>query len=100
MRLSAPSVERIRGRALQRLRSLYRDHEPLCLECLNAGVLRGWDELDHIVPLHKGGTYAFENLQGLCKQHHLAKTAADLQRDPDRGCDEEGNPIAWLSHWT
>ena len=92
-------IERIRGRRLQSLRAAFRDHEPLCLECLNAGVLRRWDELDHIVPLYKGGDYAFQNLQGLCKEHHAFKTSTDLGRDPNRGCDEHGNPLANAPHW-
>jgi len=94
------TVERIRGRRLQALRAAFRDHEPLCVMCLAEGVLRGWHELDHILPLHKGGDYSFDNLQGLCSDHHKAKTALDLQRRPRAGCDEHGNPLAPTEHWS
>jgi 5-methylcytosine-specific restriction enzyme A len=57
------------------------------------------DDVDHIVPLYKGGTYDRGNLQPLCKAHHAAKTAQDVQRNPERGCDEHGNPMAAGSHW-
>ena len=35
-------------------------------------------ELDHIVPLHKGGSDEPENWQGLCNECHRDKTAIDL----------------------
>lgn len=58
-------------------------------------------EIDHIKPLHKGGTNARENLQGLCVECHKAKTALEHR---DRlggypGCDAEGNPLTPKTHW-
>jgi 5-methylcytosine-specific restriction endonuclease McrA len=35
-------------------------------------------EVDHIVPLSRGGTDALENLQSLCAQCHEAKTRRDM----------------------
>ena len=35
-------------------------------------------EIDHILPLYKGGSNAVSNLQCLCPQCHRSKTAADV----------------------
>jgi 5-methylcytosine-specific restriction enzyme A len=61
--------------------------------------VRGWDELDHIVPLHKGGTDARDNLVGLCMTHHAAKTAADMGHRAAGACDETGVPLDPAHHW-
>ena len=37
------------------------------------------DELDHIVPLWQGGQDAPHNRQGLCHDHHSAKSAAEAK---------------------
>lgn len=58
-----------------------------------------WTELDHIVPLHKGGEDTETNLQGLCDQHHRSKTASDMGYRPTHGADQQGNPLAYLPHW-
>ena len=43
-----------------------------CRSCKAAGRL----EADHIVPLHKGGAvYDIRNLQTLCRDCHIKKTA-------------------------
>jgi len=52
--------------------------QPWCVACLAAGVKwpRRWRELDHVKP-HRGneeGFYDESNLQGLCHEHHAAKT--------------------------
>lgn len=39
----------------------------------------GW-EVDHVVPLHQGGSYLPDNLQTLCRPHHWAKSAAERRR--------------------
>lgn len=36
-------------------------------------------EIDHIIPLELGGKDADENLEPLCRLHHLAKTARDIK---------------------
>lgn len=84
---------RLTGRRLQRVRDIVRHEQPLCPECERHGVLRGWDELDHIVPLFKGGTDDRDNLVGLCAVHHAAKTALDLRRRPAGACDAAGHPV-------
>ena len=44
--------------------------EPVCRICRS----RPATELDHIIPLRKGGTNHRENLQGLCGPCHRFKT--------------------------
>ena len=51
---------------------------PLCVHCQAKGIVRLWDELDHIVALVNGGEDAEDNLQGLCADCHATKTAKDL----------------------
>lgn len=72
--------ERIRGRPLQRLRKQVMREQPLCPECEAEGRAVAWyegGELDHIVPLSKGGTNERSNLVGRCRPHHLAKSAKE-----------------------
>lgn len=71
-------VERIRGRALQRIRAEHFSRHPLCVVCHAAGRLEVATELDHIVPLFMGGADVDANRQGLCASCHAQKTARDL----------------------
>ena len=51
-------------------------------------------EVDHIIPVTKGGTDERDNLQGICKECHEEKTRKDLglKKKPQRiGVD--GYPI-------
>lgn len=75
--------------------------DPLCGECRKLGVVRVGDEMDHIVPLHLGGTNRDSNLQMLCSEHHRAKTTAEITalRGVGRGCDELGWPRGHGHHW-
>jgi 5-methylcytosine-specific restriction protein A len=61
---------------------------------LAQGITTPTDEIDHIVPLSQGGTDMDDNIQGLCRTHHEAKTAKDLgyRLKPEIGVD--GWPIA------
>ncbi len=69
---------RIRGRALQRIRAAHFAAEPRCVACLAKGKLRAATDLDHRVPLFKGGPDTAQNRQGLCAECHKVKTAEDL----------------------
>ena len=51
--------------------------QPLCVRCEERGLAALGTELDHIVPLHKGGGNEPENLQMLCAECHREKTAED-----------------------
>ena len=72
-----------------RLRECVLRAAPLCVRCDKAGRVRLAQEVDHIVPLTKGGTDDLANLQGLCRECHAAKTAEDegKRRRPQIGID-------------
>ena len=56
----------------RKLRLMVLREHPLCASCEAPAV-----EVDHIVPLSKGGTmYDQANLQGLCKRCHAAKSGS------------------------
>jgi 5-methylcytosine-specific restriction protein A len=80
-RVSPQRVERIRGRTLQVIRTEHFRRNPCCTACLAEGVYTLATELDHIIPLFKGGSDSEANRQGLCATCHAAKTRGDL-KDP------------------
>ena len=96
--VSGKRQRRLIGRHLTKARHIIRQQQPLCAHCELEGKLNAWDELDHIVPLYKGGTDDRSNLQGLCRTHHKAKTATDM-RPNGIGCDAQGNPVDAHHHW-
>jgi 5-methylcytosine-specific restriction protein A len=65
------------GVAWRRLRLTILAAEPLCRACAAQGRTRGATDVDHIVPLARGGTNARENLQPLCHECHGSKTATE-----------------------
>lgn len=58
-----------------RVRPMILARYPLCD---TPGCTRPSVDVDHIVPLHKGGTDAMSNLHGLCKLHHGMKTRDEV----------------------
>lgn len=56
-----------------RRRILSRDFG-LCLICRDAGRVTLATEIDHIIPLHLGGTDDSANLASVCKPCHLEKS--------------------------
>ena len=70
-------TDRIRGRRLQQIRAAHFRRDPACPRCAEAGVLRLWEELDHVIPLSQGGLDVDVNRIGLCAEHHAIKTARD-----------------------
>jgi 5-methylcytosine-specific restriction enzyme A len=82
-RIQAPAHQhgspgkRLTGRPLQRIRMQVLRDEPLCRHCSARGLVAVAVEVDHITPLHVGGTYDRSNLQGLCKPCHAIKTAGE-----------------------
>jgi 5-methylcytosine-specific restriction enzyme A len=67
-------VDRIRGTTLQNIRRAHFKQHPLCVMCLAKQRTTLATELDHIRPLHKGGTDTPDNRQGLCEDCHLEKS--------------------------
>lgn len=86
-------MKRITGRKLQAIRAYHRSLNPLCVECQRLGVVREWTQLDHIVALVNGGLDEPSNRQGLCDEHHKAKTEADLGRPAPRRIGVDGFPV-------
>jgi 5-methylcytosine-specific restriction enzyme A len=64
----------IRGHALQKARARLFREKPLCVECEKEGKVKLAVIRDHTLALAFGGTDTDDNIQGLCKRHHDAKT--------------------------
>jgi 5-methylcytosine-specific restriction enzyme A len=94
------TTERIRGRALQRIRARHLRLHPLCVTCQQRTppVVRAATQVDHILPLYKGGQETEDNRQGLCDDCHRDKTATDMGTHV-RGCDTDGQPLDPRHHW-
>jgi len=85
----ARQQERVRGSAARRgydarwrkIRLQVLKSQPLCADPFGEHAERGEvvlaTEVDHIVPLARGGTHARKNLQPLCKSCHARKTALE-----------------------
>lgn len=77
-----PQDKRISGTTLQNIRKIHFERYPLCVRCLDKipPVTRIAIELDHVVPLHKGGIESrdpFVNRAGLCAACHLEKSKTE-----------------------
>ncbi len=86
-------TRRVRGRTLQKRRHYYFMRHPLCAACSKGGKVSLATELDHIIPLFKGGSDEPENFQGLCGSCHKDKTAKDLGRRRRSATGIDGYPI-------
>lgn len=78
-------IRRLTGRQLQQRNSRLRRRDPLCVKCREVGVVREVHQFDHITPLWMGGLDHEVNIQGLCKEHHDEKTAAEAGERARRG---------------
>lgn len=92
-------VKRDRSTAFQRRRALLLRANPLCAHCARSGRVTAATELDHIKPLHQGGTDDDANLQGLCTECHRIKTAAERGATPRTRFDSSGMPMTDGHHW-
>lgn len=91
-------LPRVAGRTLQQIRRRHFQLFPLCGHCEEKGRATLATQLDHIVPLEKGGLDfdrdGGKNRQGLCVACHDVKTRKDRalrDRAPIIGLD--GFPI-------
>lgn len=93
-------VNRIRGRALQaaRARILRRDNY-LCAHCLLAGRVIEAVQVDHIIPLFRGGPDDDDNKQSLCHACHADKTARDMGKRLKPRIGLDGVPMSKSHHW-
>ncbi len=59
----------------------FRADHPLCQVCLDHGVIKGADMVDHITPLRDGGAKLdLGDLQSLCNSCHGKKSIAERGR--------------------
>lgn len=90
-------ISRVSGRKLQEIREAWFRKYPLCVACDAKGRVNIAVELDHVVPLFKGGldfdVDHGKNRQGLCQACHDAKTRVDLGQKPKRTIGLDGFPI-------
>lgn len=80
---------RTRGRRWVGMRHVVLIEEPVCRICGR----KPSTQVDHIIPLCKGGTDIRSNLQGICNQCHEDKTAKDLNVRPARTIGLDGYPV-------
>jgi 5-methylcytosine-specific restriction protein A len=53
----------------------YRSRHPLCEDCLELGIVRPADLVDHVHELRDGGQLLDDsNLRSLCRKHHAKKS--------------------------
>lgn len=81
-----------------RLRILRRDYG-LCQPCKREGRLTLAQQVDHIIPVSKGGSNDAGNLQSICIACHNDKTRADLGQKASGACDTNGMPLSPNHHW-
>ena len=89
------------GRRWRKLRHLFLSQHPLCKMCTEDGRVGPATEVDHIQK-HDGDYtlfYAWDNLQGLCADHHRGSKARAERSGKIVGCDAKGNPIERRWHW-
>lgn len=65
-----------------RLRSRFIHRNPLCCKCLDRGIVRAADVVDHIIEIKDDPTRRLDdqNLQPLCHRCHNAKTQDERRR--------------------
>ena len=86
---------RTRGRRWMQAKSLWLMQHPLCQHCKQAGKVTMATEVDHVMPLCKGGTDDPQNLSSLCAECHRTKTNQDLGYRPARRVGTDGVPEGW-----
>ncbi|NPD67286.1 HNH endonuclease [Lichenicola cladoniae] len=66
-------------RAWQRCRNAFIASYPLCLFCLNKGIVQAAEEVDHIKSIEAAPELRLDwsNLRSLCKACHSSRTATD-----------------------
>ena len=79
------ATSRVTGNSLYAIMKRFERQIPrLCAECQRQGRVRYGDELEHIVPLWKGGAESDANREWICREDHRIKTAREAS---ERGGD-------------
>lgn len=81
--------KRTSGRRWVGMRHVVLVEEPVCRVCLRRPAV----QVDHIIPLCKGGTDSRDNLQGICIECHDTKTRKDLGLKEAKKIGLDGYPI-------
>ena len=78
-RLAALQVgtPRDNGRPWRRRRAAWLYAHPWCCMCTASGYVTPATQVDHVIPLWKGGRDDDSNMQSLCDPHHEAKTSSE-----------------------
>jgi 5-methylcytosine-specific restriction enzyme A len=72
------STPRMRGRKYMDRKERWLQQHPFCNDCMAEGRKNAIDpEVDHEIPLWKGGMDDESNFTTRCKEHHAAKTARE-----------------------
>ena len=77
--------ERMRGSQWMKRRARVLRRDPLCRCCSTAAHPVPSTEVDHKVPISRGGSDEDDNLQGLCGDCHAVKTAGEARSASGRG---------------
>ena len=79
----------------QRLRLMQLSREACCRYCDRMGRVTPATLVDHVVPVRKDKSRAFdqENLQSLCYHCHNSIKQKEERGDELRGCDTDGIPL-------
>ncbi len=73
------ATPRLRGRQWMERRESWLRLHPLCCDCEAKGRVTAGEEVDHVIPLCKGGADDESNYATRCKDHHAAKTAREAK---------------------
>ena len=97
------------GAAWDRLRLTILERDKYvcrCAECVQSGVVKAANEVDHIVPKYLGGTDDPKNLQAINRDCHRRKTNSEAlaaqgitERKPDAACARSGLPTDPAHPW-
>ena len=85
----------------QSLRAAQLGKQPLCVMCMQLGMIVSAAVVDHIV-MHKGNDHLFsdpDNLQSLCKRCHDSHKQRQDRTGSLQGGNAKGFPIDVNHHW-
>ena len=81
------------GKTWRQIRAQVLAEQPLCLMCERLGRIEPAVDVDHID--NDSHNQSRDNLQGLCRSHHAAKSFAESQGGTFtlKGCGPDGWPV-------